>query len=91
MPVLPDLDLTAGIVSIRERKRVHGSRTTHRVPLSSALTAIRSGLELNLPIPGGVSSSFRQCQATVILTPLDLNRTHLPLAIVNCQSHGPLP
>jgi integrase len=35
-----DLDLTAGIVSIRERKRVHGSRTTRRVPLSSDLRMI---------------------------------------------------
>ena len=35
-----DLDLAAGVVSIRERKRVHGSRTTRRVPLSSALAAI---------------------------------------------------
>ena len=35
-----DLDLAAGVVSIRERKRVHGSRTTRRVPLSTTLTAI---------------------------------------------------
>jgi integrase len=35
-----DLDLAAGVISIRERKRVHGSRTTRRVPLSSALAAI---------------------------------------------------
>ncbi len=33
-----DLDLEAGAVSIRERKRVHGSRTTRRVPLSTPLT-----------------------------------------------------
>ncbi len=30
-------------------------------------------------------------QATLILTPLDLNKTHLPLANLDCRSHGPLP
>jgi len=46
-----DLDLKAGIVSIRERKRVHGRRTTRRVPLSSALAAILTEwLEIH---PGG--------------------------------------
>ena len=35
-----DLDLVAGTLVIRERKRVQGSRTTRRVPLSSALAAI---------------------------------------------------
>ena len=35
-----DLDLAAGVVSIRERKRVHVSRTTRRVPLSTTLSTI---------------------------------------------------
>ena len=35
-----DLDLKAGVIKIRERKRVHGSRTTRRVPLSTTLAAI---------------------------------------------------
>ena len=34
-----DLDLPAGGVSVRERKRAHGRRTTRRVPLSTALAA----------------------------------------------------
>jgi integrase len=35
-----DMDFAAGIVSIHERKRVHGRRTTRRVPLSTALASI---------------------------------------------------
>ena len=35
-----DVDLAAGEISIRERKRVHGSRTTRRVPLSTTLAGI---------------------------------------------------
>ena len=35
-----DVDFAAGEISIRERKRVHGSRTTRRVPLSTALAGI---------------------------------------------------
>jgi integrase len=59
---LSDLDLTAGAVSIRERKRVHGSRTTRRVPLSSALTAI---LTVWLKAHPGGSFLFAQA-ATVV-------------------------
>jgi integrase len=35
-----DLDLSMGVVSIRERKRVHGRRTTRRVPLSTTLAMV---------------------------------------------------
>jgi integrase len=35
-----DVDFAAGIVSIQERKRVHGRRTTRRVPLSTSLASI---------------------------------------------------
>jgi integrase len=35
-----DVDFAAGIVSIQERKRAHGRRTTRRVPLSTALASI---------------------------------------------------
>jgi integrase len=35
-----DVDFAAGIVSIQERKRVHGRRSTRRVPLSTALASI---------------------------------------------------
>ncbi len=35
-----DLDLAAGVLIIRERKRVQGRRTTRRVPLSTTLAAI---------------------------------------------------
>lgn len=35
-----DVDLAAGVLSIRERKRVHGRRTTRRVPLSTTLAAV---------------------------------------------------
>jgi integrase len=35
-----DLDLEAGVVIIRERKRAHGRRTTRRVPLSTTLKSI---------------------------------------------------
>jgi integrase len=35
-----DVDLAAGVLVIRERKRVHGRRTTRRVPLSTALAAV---------------------------------------------------
>lgn len=37
-----DLDLSAGVLSIRERKRVQGRRTTRRVPLTPALATILS-------------------------------------------------
>jgi integrase len=48
-----DLDLAAGVVSIRERKRVHGSRTTRRVPLSTTLkTILNEWLQVH---PGGTS------------------------------------
>ncbi len=42
------------------------------------------------PVPH-LTSLYHFCQATVILTPLDLNKTHLPLANLDCRSHGPLP
>jgi integrase len=35
-----DLDFTDGVVSIQERKRAHGRRTTRSVPLSTALAII---------------------------------------------------
>ena len=35
-----DVDFAAGVVVIREKKRVHDRRTTRRVPLSTALAAI---------------------------------------------------
>lgn len=35
-----DVDFDAGAVNIQERKRVHGRRTTRRVPLSTVLAAI---------------------------------------------------
>ena len=38
-----DLDLAAGVTTIRERKRTHGRRTTRRVPLATALAAYTSG------------------------------------------------
>ncbi|WP_165245498.1 tyrosine-type recombinase/integrase [Paludisphaera soli] len=38
-----DVDLVAGTISIQERKRAHGRRTTRRVPLSTALAAILRG------------------------------------------------
>lgn len=48
---IADVDFTAGAISIHERKRAHRRRTTRRVPLSTALTAI---LEEWLAIhPGG--------------------------------------
>jgi integrase len=37
---ISDVDFAAGIVSIQERKRVQGRRTTRRVPLSTALATI---------------------------------------------------
>jgi integrase len=56
-----DLDLAAGIISIRERKRVHGSRTTRRVPLSSDLASILTDwLKIH---PGG---SFLFAQAATV-------------------------
>ncbi|HEV3164369.1 MAG TPA: site-specific integrase [Isosphaeraceae bacterium] len=46
-----DVDFEGGIVTIRERKRQHGTRTTRRVPPSSALHGIlRSWLARH---PGG--------------------------------------
>lgn len=46
-----DVDLAAGVLTIRERKRVHGSRTTRRVPLSTELASILAAwLEAH---PGG--------------------------------------
>jgi integrase len=46
-----DVDLAAGVVSIRERKRAHGQRTTRRVPLSTSLAATLAGwLDVH---PGG--------------------------------------
>lgn len=38
-----DVDFSAGVVSIREKKRTQGMRTTRRVPLSSKLSAILTG------------------------------------------------
>jgi integrase len=35
-----DVDFEAGVVTVRERKRVHGRRTTRRVPLSPMLAAV---------------------------------------------------
>ena len=35
-----DVDFAAGVISVQEKKRAHGRRTTRRVPLSTALTAI---------------------------------------------------
>jgi len=35
-----DVDFKGGVVSIQERKRAHGRRTTRRVPLSSSLAAV---------------------------------------------------
>ena len=35
-----DVDLEAGVIVVRERKRAHGRRTTRRVPLSTALASI---------------------------------------------------
>ena len=56
-----DLDLSAGVLSIRERKRVHGTRTTRRVPLSTTLAAILADwLEVH---PGG---SFLFAQAATV-------------------------
>ena len=56
-----DLDLKAGVIKIRERKRVHGSRTTRRVPLSSTLAAILiDWLKIH---PGG---SFLFAQASTV-------------------------
>ena len=46
-----DVDFAGGVVSIQERKRAHGRRTTRRVPLSSSLAAIlKEWLEAH---PGG--------------------------------------
>jgi integrase len=43
-----DVDLAAGIVTIREKKRVKGRRTTRRVPLSTRLAeALKDRLEQN--------------------------------------------
>jgi len=39
-----DVDFTAGVVSIQEKKRAHGRRTTRRVLLSTALAAILTDL-----------------------------------------------
>jgi integrase len=35
-----DVDIKAGVVTLRERKRVHGKRTTRRVPISSTLKEV---------------------------------------------------
>jgi integrase len=40
---LEDVDLAGGIVTIREKKRVRGIRTTRRVPLSTKLTEVLRG------------------------------------------------
>jgi integrase len=37
---IADVDFAAGVVSIQEKKRAHGRRTTRRVPLSTALSSI---------------------------------------------------
>lgn len=37
---LADLDLETGVLTIRERKRAHGRRTTRRVPLSTRLAEV---------------------------------------------------
>lgn len=37
---LEDLDLKAGVLTIREKKRARGSRTTRRVPISAPLAAV---------------------------------------------------
>jgi integrase len=56
-----DLDLPAGVVSFRERKRAHGRRTTRRVPLSTALAAtLADWLKVH---PGG---PFLFAQAEVV-------------------------
>jgi integrase len=56
-----DLDLAAGVVSIRERKRAHGRRTTRRVPLSTTLKGILTDwLKIH---PGG---AFLFAQAVVV-------------------------
>ena len=56
-----DLDLAAGVVSIRERKRAHGRRTTRRVPLSTTLKGILADwLKIH---PGG---AFLFAQAVVV-------------------------
>ena len=35
-----DIDLAAGVITIREKKRARGTRTTRRVPLSTLLTVV---------------------------------------------------
>ena len=46
-----DVDLAAGVLTVREKKRQKGRRTTRRVPLSSALaTILRDWLAVH---PGG--------------------------------------
>ncbi|MFN4261402.1 MAG: tyrosine-type recombinase/integrase [Gemmataceae bacterium] len=56
-----DVDFTGGIVTVRERKRVHGQRTTRRVPLSPVLhQAMQDWLAVH---PGGV---WLFCHAGVV-------------------------
>ena len=54
-----DVDFAAGVVSIQERKRAHGRRTTRRVPLSTALAAILADW---LKIHPGGPSLFAQAE-----------------------------
>jgi integrase len=55
-----DVDFVAGVVSIIERKRVHGRTTTRRVPLSSTLAMI---LTAWLRIHPGGSYLFTQAES----------------------------
>ena len=41
---LEDIDLAAGIITIREKKRARGTRTTRRVPLSPMLAGVLKSL-----------------------------------------------
>jgi integrase len=65
-----DVDFVAGHVVIREKKRVHGRRTTGRVPPTTALAAILSEwLEAH---PGG---SYRFAQAEQVERSIIRSRT----------------
>ena len=77
---LSDIDLDAGTAHIHEKKRVHGKRTTRRVPLSPGLaTVIKDWLSVH---PGG-PFLFAQQQAVlhskkkrVAATPITPDEAH---------------
>jgi integrase len=66
-----DVDFTAGSVTIREKKRVKGKRSTRRAPLTPTL---RVALEAWLAVHPGGPSLF--CQSGEVGHSKKLSRTH---------------